>query len=152
MPKNEQARLIRQHARRTAREAILGLSDDDLRNMEKELGRELNQRISKANEIRTRFDIVRNEQERRRASATNGLLISDHAILRYLERYKGVDIQAIREEIAAMATRAKLPSPSPQMYSKHKDPETNITLAINEATNTVTTVFNDTETTILTPP
>lgn len=28
-----------------------------------------------------------------------GVIITDHAVLRYLERVKGIDIQAIREEI-----------------------------------------------------
>ena len=75
---------------------------------------------------------------------TAGIHISDHAVLRFLERYKGVDTQQVREEIVAMAQRSgKLDSG--KQYARRRDHQSGITMGINELSNVVTTVFTETE-------
>jgi len=130
----------RRNARAEAMVAIRELSDSDLTNMGFELGREMNQQSNIVNEIRTRLEAVRDEKSRRRESTTNGFRISDHAVLRYLERYRGVDTQSVREEIAEMALRSGR-SGSGEQYARRDDEETGLTVGLNEITNVVTTVF-----------
>ncbi len=110
--------------------------------MAAELGREMNLQANHVNEIRVRLEAVRAESERRRTMTTAGICISDHAVLRYLERFRGIDMQAVREEIAEMARKSgKLDSG--EQYSRADDPESGVTLGINGITNVVTTVFSD---------
>lgn len=54
----------------------------------------------------SRMDTVRQEKTLRK---NNGMIgISDHAVLRYLERHKGVDVTAVRREIQAMVPARQL--------------------------------------------
>lgn len=134
----------RREARIKAMGAICDMPDDDLRNMMHELGREMNQKASEMNEIRARVDAVRLERQRRDTVTSTGLHISDHAVLRYLERHKGVDTKEIREEIAAIAKRSgKLDFG--EQYSRSRDDASGLTLGINGVSNIVTTVFHDRE-------
>lgn len=134
----------RREQRKAALAAIAKLSDDDLRNLLHELGREINQQANVMNEIRSRLDAVRSEIERRNTLTSAGIHISDHAVLRFLERYRGIDTKHVREEIAAMAKRSgKLGSG--EQYARRRDGETGITMGINEITNIVTTVFTEDE-------
>lgn len=138
--------------RRAAREAALasiaGLPDDGLRNICAELGREIGQKAIEINELRYRLDAVRRELERRTTITEAGVHISDHAVLRYLERYKGMDMKSVREEIVAMAKRSgKLGSG--EQYARRRDDHTGMTFGINEVNNTVTTVFSEQEKVIL---
>jgi len=138
----------RRAARKEVLATIAGLPDTELRNMLHELGREVNQRSNAMNEVRTRLDAVRGEIEKRETLTSVGVHISDHAIVRYLERYKGLDVRAIREEIAAMARRSgKLNSG--EQYARRQDDETGLTIGINEITNVVTTVFSEKESAVL---
>lgn len=134
--------------RRAAREKAIGdisaMSDDNLKNLAHELGREANQKSNEMNEVRARLDAVRREKERRDTVTSTGLHISDHAVLRYLERHKGVDTKEIREEIAAMARKSgKLDTG--QQYQRSRDEESGLTLGINGVSNVVTTVFHEEE-------
>ena len=63
---------------------ITTLDDIELKNLAHELGRELNEQVNVTNDIRTRLDAVRLEKQRREYH------ISDHAVLRYLERYPAI--------------------------------------------------------------
>ena len=144
MTKNKAAKRRRQAARDEAKACLEDMSDSDLNNMCHELAREINARNQATNEVRIRLDWARMEKERRRTSTSVGIHISDHAVLRYLERHKGIDTQAAREEIAAMGRRAGQLG-SGNMYARRKDDETGLTMGINETTNIVTTVFNETE-------
>lgn len=134
----------RKIARDTARAAIAELSDDDLKNLAHEIGRAMQQKAAEVNELRARLDAVRLERQRRDTVTSTGLHISDHAVLRYLERYMGVDTKGVREKIAQMAQRSgKLDSG--EQYSRAKDDETGITIGINGVSNIVTTVFTERE-------
>lgn len=146
--KKQAAKRRRQTLRDEAKAQLEAMSDSDLNNMCHELAREINARNQATNEVRIRLDWVRMEKERRRTSTTVGIHISDHAVLRYLERHKGVDTQAAREEIAAMGMRAGQLG-SGNMYARRRDEQTGLTMGINEETNIVTTVFNETESKII---
>lgn len=142
--KNKIARKRRKEEREKAKLALRDLPDDDLKNMTHELGRQINQKGREVTELRGRLDMVRMERERRDTSTSLGLHISDHAVLRYLERYKGVDTQAVREEIAAMAKRSGKLDTGDQ-YIRHRDEKTGITMGINGDSNIITTVFTERE-------
>lgn len=129
----------------------MALDDDKLRNLQHELGREINQQAVVMNEVRARLDAVRLEIQRRGTIASNGVHISDHAIVRFLERHRGVDITAIREEIAGMAKRSgKLDSG--EQYVRAPDGTTGLTMGINGISNVVTTVFCEGENTVFNVP
>ena len=103
------------------------------------------------NELRVRLDAVREEIERRKCLTTRGIFISDHAVLRYLERHKGIDMKSIREEIAEMAYRSGKPG-SGEQYARRDDDATGLTLGLNEVTNVVTTIFSAGHRTIMDIP
>jgi hypothetical protein len=128
---------------REAREAIASASDEDLKNMQHELGRQMGTAALVQNDLRLRLEAVKLEQEKRRTRTRHGLHISDHAVLRYLERMRGIDMAAVREEIVEMAIRAGRVTPG--AYGRRIDPETGITLGVDERTENVTTVFKDAE-------
>lgn len=146
--KKQAAKRRRQASRDEAKVQLEAMSDSDLNNMCHELAREINARNQATNEVRIRLDWVRMEKERRRTVTSTGIHISDHAVLRYLERHKGVDTKAAREEISAMAGRVRQLD-SGNMYARRKDDETGLTMGINEETNVVTTVFNEAENKII---
>lgn len=150
MADTKAAKRRRKQARDVVNETLKLMSDSDLNNLCRELAREINARNQATKELRMRFDLAKMEKERRRTETTLGLHISDHAVLRYLERHKGVDIQAAREEIAVMGRRAGRLG-SGDMYARRRDEVTGLTMGINEETNTITTVFNETENKILAP-
>lgn len=135
-------------ARVASREAIKALSEEELRNMSFELGREYNQQAVLLNEIRARHDAVKIELEMRRTATASGINISDHAVVRYLERHKGLNVGAIREEIVAIAKRVGNPD-SGRIYAQRTDKETGVTLGMDEVLGTVTTVLGGAEKAIL---
>lgn len=98
----------RRTIRREVDETISLATDEQLRNLRAELGREINARGAELSEIRRRLDAVIHEISGRKIGTTSGLRISEHAVLRYLERVKGVDMAAVREEIAALAETAEI--------------------------------------------
>lgn len=138
------AKRRRKDERAAARATLEKLPDADLVNLTHELGRAIAQKANETTELRSRLDMVRLERERRNTLTSTGLHISDHAVLRYLERYRGLDTKDIREEIAAMAKRSgKLDSG--EAYVRHRDEQTGITMGINGESNIVTTVFTERE-------
>jgi hypothetical protein len=144
MPKSKRLREMRRSARREMLAALTQLNDDDLRNIQCEFGREFNQKATALNEIRARMECVKLERQRRSTATSAGIHITDHAVVRYLERVKGMDIAAIREEIVALATASgKLGSKD--RYARHECDGTDIVLGFNEIDGTVTTVFTKDE-------
>lgn len=88
-----------------AEDTIDAMTDNELNNVAFELGREMAARSQETNELRKRLTKVQGEKERRRTVTSVGICVSDHAVLRYLERHKGLDVAAVREEIMRMAGR-----------------------------------------------
>ena len=89
-----------------AKAALKGLTMERLINMRFEVGRELNRQMTHANDLRIRLDAVRSEISEREET-WDGYRITDHAVVRYLERHKGLDIAAVRTEIADMVKASK---------------------------------------------
>lgn len=144
-------RLRRKEGFQAVRASIETLSDAELKNLAFELGREMGARSLEVNELRLRLEAVRAERDRRRTVTSEGICISDHAVLRYLERHKGLDVSAMREEIIAMARRAGK-FDSGDVYATRVDEDSGTIMGINELTGVVTTVFNPREATIMDVP
>lgn len=141
----------RKESSRAAKAEIANMSDADLKNMAFELGREIGQQAQITNELRIRLDAVRNERERRRTATEEGISISDHAVLRYLERHKGVDVKVIRAEIVEMARRAGK-FDSGNGYARRVDGVSGLTMGLDEVRGVVTTVFVDRESAVMDVP
>jgi hypothetical protein len=119
------------------------LSDADLKNLRHEIGREMGMQSAKINQLRVRLEAVRMEIERRSTSTPSGVHITDHAVVRFLERVKGVDVDAVRAEIGEMALRAR--SDRDGRMGRRRDPATGLVIGMDETTTHVTTVFADDE-------
>lgn len=124
---------------------IVSMSDADLKNLHYEVARAQNEARDKLAEINRRLDAIRAERMAREVRTSSGIAISEHAVVRYLERHKGMDIAAIREEIAALAMAAT--SARPGKYGlRHGD---GISFGVDEEGKTVTTVLNGVEANII---
>ena len=85
------------------------LSDSELMSLQAEIGREMKNLGKRIGSKRSTLQLIKNELGRRSSErrSTGGFLVSDHAIVRYLERCKDMDIEAIRQEIFALAKKGK---------------------------------------------
>ena len=82
------------------------LSLDDLNDLRLHYGREHENGVRAANVARRKLDTIKNVMFIRKNGGAIG--ITDHAVLRYLERHKGVDVRAARAEIQRLAIDRKL--------------------------------------------
>lgn len=119
------------------------LSNDELKNLRHEVGREMAMQSAKINQFRVRLEAIRRETERRDTSTPSGIHITDHAVVRYLERVKGVDVSSVRAEIGELALRAR--SERDGRMGRRRDPTTGLVLGMDEEALHVTTVFGDDE-------
>ncbi len=142
------ARSRRRLAQSEALESIADLTDEQLKNLASEIGREMGEQQRITNMLRVRLETVKIERERRRLVTSVGVHVTDHAVIRYLERHKGVDVQAAREEIAQMAVRNGWRNTGEQ-YGRAQDDETGIVVGFNGIKNTVTTVLDAEERRVL---
>jgi len=126
------------------RATIKELDDAELRSMRHELGRLSETKRREINELQTRIDIIKREQQARETSTSTGLNITDHAIVRYLERIKGVDINAIREEIDKIAQTSKQMREGRKGIAQNGD----IAIGLNDIDGTVTTFYSKQELTV----
>lgn len=134
-----------------AEDTIDAMTDDELNNVAFELGREMAARSQETNELRKRLTKVQGEKERRRTVTSVGICVSDHAVLRYLERHKGLDVAAVREEIMRMAGRvARLDSGD--IHATRHDEVSGLTIGLNEVTGVVTTLYNAREEAVMDVP
>lgn len=148
MSRSKKMRDQRRVVRGAAFSAVRTLTDEELKNLANELGRLMSAKAAEITELRARLDAVKTERERRRTVTSAGIHVSDHAVLRYLERVRGVDMQAIREEITALAGRAVRMTPG--QTGTRRDDITGIVLGVNEDTEHVTTVYRDAEVPVVT--
>jgi len=133
----------RKQVRQEAMDMLAKLSDGDLKNLRFEVGREMAMQSAKINSLRVRLDAIKSEFERRNTSTPAGIHITDHALVRYLERIKGVDVNAVRAEIGEMALRAR--SERDGRMGRRRDPTTGLVIGMDENALHVTTVFGDDE-------
>lgn len=75
-----------------------GYSTENLKKEKQELGRDIAQSENSLAAMRMRHKILKNEIERR-LTAETAPSVSDHAVLRYMERIHGIDVEAVRKEI-----------------------------------------------------
>lgn len=85
--------------------SLAGLTVDDLHDLLVEIGRVHNLNCVAVSASKSKMDTVRAEMFDRKTGGHIG--ISDHAVLRYMERHKGFDVRAIRLEISALAKAGK---------------------------------------------
>lgn len=133
----------RKRARQEAVAILAKLTDEELNNLRHEVGREMAMQSVKINELRARLDAIRLEVQRRNTSTPVGIHITDHAVVRYLERVKGFDVVAIRAEIGDLAKRAKTERDG--RMGRRRDPDTGLVIGMDEMSEHVTTVFGDDE-------
>jgi hypothetical protein len=79
---------------------------DDLHDLQMQIGRECSIANSAKNVLRMKLDAIKAMMAEKRGQGDMG--ISDHAVLRYLERYKGLDVAAVRAEIRALIPERRL--------------------------------------------
>lgn len=113
------------------------LTLDDLHDLQGQLGRE-NQAMQSGRAIlRTKLDAIKATMDEKRGNGDMG--ISDHAVLRYLERHKGLDVAAVRAEIRALIPERRL--------SRRRKPEQhdlgNGLVAVIPGGSIVATIFKD---------
>ena len=121
------------------------LLTEELINLRAETAREIGIIQSSISDLRSRIDLIREELDKRTDQQFNGFRITDHAVVRYLQRHKGIDMDAVRQEIAEIASRSKPTRNNGVRTIARKDDETALSLGISEGDHTVTTVFQDRE-------
>jgi hypothetical protein len=137
---NKRAEKRRRKAVKLEAETMLAkLSNDELKNLRHEVGREMAMQSAKINQLRVRLEAIRRETERRDTSTPSGIHITDHAVVRYLERVKGVDVSSVRAEIGELALRAR--NERDGRMGRRRDPTTGLVLGMDEEALHVTTVF-----------
>lgn len=66
----------------------------------------LSEPVSKLNELQSKINEINNEINRRSASDKTSPSVSDHALVRYIERVLGFDVESIREDILKQTLNA----------------------------------------------
>ncbi len=87
------------------REQLSHMTLDDLHDLQGQLGQECSAANTAKNILRMKLDAVKSMMDEKRGQGDMG--ISDHAVLRYLERYKGLDVAAVRAEIRALISERR---------------------------------------------
>lgn len=120
------------------RKQLALLSDSELMSLQSETGKEMSSLGKKLSSRRSTLQLIKNELGRRSESrrATGGFLVSDHAIVRYLERHKNMDMEAIRKEIFTLAKESK------RLDGSDRFKNGNAVLAINQDKQHISTIMN----------
>lgn len=79
---------------------------DEVNSLRIELGREHADNLRASHLTRAKLDVIRAVMFTRKNGGEIG--ISDHAVLRYMERHKGIDVRSVRLELAEIAKSHKL--------------------------------------------
>lgn len=120
------------------RTEIAAMRDDEIHTLSISLQKQIAEMSVPVTRLKTRLGFV-NDEKRRRRAGRDQFVISDHAIVRYLERKHGVDIEGIREEILTMALRA-----AGEGHRRH-DSESGLTFAMDRQSLIVATVLTENE-------
>lgn len=126
-------------------ELVPTLSTEELINLRAEVTREIGIISSSVGELKARIDLIREELDKRTDQQFNGFRITDHAVVRYLQRHKGIDMNAVRQEIADIASRSKPTRSNGVRTVTRKDEETALSIGVSAGDHTVTTVFQERE-------
>jgi len=147
---SKRSQRLRRNLRQSAISALEALSMEELVNMRFELGRAVAAQCTMANDLRMRGEAVKVEIERRRTTTPSGVHITDHAVLRFLERAKGVDVNGARAELGKMALEARSLSGGRMGQRRHEP--TGLIFGVDEESVRVTTVFHDAEAAVMEVP
>ena len=131
-------------SKKLARAALANISDEELLDMRIAYAQELNRCVSISQALRGNIEHVKSELKRRREGGfVDGIpyVISDHAIVRYLERHKDIDIPAIREELRQIAARAKFERTEKRLTDRIRDPETGIVFIYSRTGHAIATIL-----------
>lgn len=123
---------------------LAAMSDQDLIDLTVQLTDRLQKLQSETATTRRNLERVKVEKEIRKhnRSKRGSPGISDHAIIRYLERHKGIDIEVIREELRQIALRAKYERDENATSDRLYDEETGLTLIYSIERNSIPTVLS----------
>ena len=130
---------------------ITAMSDDDLLDLQSELGKAMGRCTSQIQRMRSNLTRCKNELRIRREGgrAEGQMIVSDHAVIRYLERHKKVDMAAVREEIRVMAKRSKSERMEKRQGERLVDTESGLTMIYSQERNSIATILSDTATSVL---
>ena len=128
------------------------LEVEELRSVQHEQGRIHAGIVIEVGQSKAKLEAIRLELKRRETSTDAGFHISDHAVLRYLERVHRVDMKAIREEIATLAASASTGEKVNGVRHKRTDLVTddNVVIGISER-NVITTILTPAEEDLIGP-
>ena len=123
---------------------LAAMTDDDLADMTAQLSDRLQHLQQQTAIARKNLDRIKTERDIRKfnRSPRGAPGISDHAIIRYLERIKGMDIEAIREELRTIALRAKYERDENATSDRLTDEETGMTLIYSVDRNSIPTMLS----------
>lgn len=125
--------------------AIINMADADLLDLQSELGKSMGRLTSQLQRMRSNLTRVKNELKLRREGgrARQEVLVSDHAVIRYLERHKGLDITGIRDEIREIAKRAKHERMEKRHGERLTDEASGMTMIYSQERNSIATVLSN---------
>lgn len=128
----------KKRANAAMREEAAALRDDELHTLAISLLKQIEEMSKPITVLKTRLNFVNDERKGRRAGRDQ-FVISDHAVVRFLERKKGMDVEAVRDEILQMALRA-----AGGGHRRH-DAESGLTFAMDKNSLIVATVLTENE-------
>lgn len=123
---------------------IAALSDADLLDLVTEQALKMGRiqqevQILKSNQVRAKNELrLRREGGRAKGEP----IVSDHAVVRYLERHKGLDINGIRDEVREIAKRSKEVRNGKRNGTRLTDSETGIEMVFSAERNSIATVLS----------
>lgn len=82
-----------------------GMTDEAILTERETLAKEFQFYSKQANEVANRLNKIRHILRIRRLNRDGRPLVSDHALLRYLQRVRGMDIEGMRDELQTMLPR-----------------------------------------------
>lgn len=125
---------------------ITTMADDDLLDLQTELGKAMGRGTQQLQRMRSNLVRVKNELRIRREGgrAEGEMIVSDHAVIRFLERHKKVDVSAIRDEIRVIAKRSKSERMEKRQGERLVDSESGLTMIYTQERNSIATILSDT--------
>lgn len=128
-------------------QSVRDLSDLELQNVRAAGGRELAYLQDRKRTLSATVQAANVElrERQRKAKESGEYEVSDHAVVRYLERVLGYDVDAVRRKVAALAAKSKpLPGAPHRLKGGHKGIEL-VVSATREGRRAVMTVLAEPE-------
>ena len=119
----------------TARFATM--PEADLLQLRNVLHKEINVLINEKNAKVASIQRIGKELADRNSANADRVVVTDHAVVRYLERYHGIDAEHVRNKIVEMTKRAIR-----QDFEFLKDPVTGLIVVCKEGSQSVATIMD----------